>query len=157
MFLYGFSELPIVFKGCLTTCLDLSESCLCLLQYFRILFELDDYLSQVDIQVFCCTNGRAPLFFPYVPRYSFFNWFVFHGKLEDSPRRIRLLVFFGSKVINVRKFRFNHRTRWWFRIFFIFTPTWGRFPFWLYNIFQLGWNHQLEEFLVQRYKALVCL
>ena len=27
-------------------------------------------------------------------------------------------------------------TSWWFQIFFIFTPTWGRFPFWL--IF-LGW------------------
>ena len=23
------------------------------------------------------------------------------------------------------------KTRWWFQIFFIFTPTWGRFPFWL--------------------------
>ena len=22
-------------------------------------------------------------------------------------------------------------TGWWFQIFFIFTPTWGRFPFWL--------------------------
>ena len=22
-------------------------------------------------------------------------------------------------------------TRWWFKIFFIFTPIWGRFPFWL--------------------------
>ena len=22
-------------------------------------------------------------------------------------------------------------TRWWFRMFFIFTPIWGRFPFWL--------------------------
>ena len=22
------------------------------------------------------------------------------------------------------------RTRWWFQIFFIFTPTWGRFPIW---------------------------
>ena len=22
-------------------------------------------------------------------------------------------------------------TRWWFEMFFIFTPTWGRFPFWL--------------------------
>ena len=25
---------------------------------------------------------------------------------------------------------------------FIFTPIWGRFPIWLYNIFQMGWNHQ---------------
>ena len=32
-------------------------------------------------------------------------------------------------------------TRWWFQIFFIFTPTWGRFPI-LTNIFQMGWNHQ---------------
>ena len=30
-----------------------------------------------------------------------------------------------------------------FTYFFIFTPTWGRFPFWLYNIFQMGWKHQL--------------
>ena len=27
-------------------------------------------------------------------------------------------------------------TRWWFQIFFIFTPLWGRFPFWL--IFSRG-------------------
>ena len=26
---------------------------------------------------------------------------------------------------------FQRKTRWWFQIFFIFTPTWGRFPFWL--------------------------
>ena len=25
----------------------------------------------------------------------------------------------------------NHKTRWWFQILFMFTPTWGRFPFWL--------------------------
>ena len=30
-----------------------------------------------------------------------------------------------------------------FKYFFIFIPTWGRFPFWLINIFQMGWfNHQ---------------
>ena len=33
-------------------------------------------------------------------------------------------------------------SRWWFQTFFIFTPTWGRFPFWLTNIFEMGWNHQ---------------
>ncbi len=26
---------------------------------------------------------------------------------------------------------FQSITRWWFQIFFIFTPTWGRFPIWL--------------------------
>ena len=25
----------------------------------------------------------------------------------------------------------NHNYRWWFQIFYIFTPTWGRFPCWL--------------------------
>ena len=30
-------------------------------------------------------------------------------------------------------------------IFFIFTNIWGRFPFWLLtNMFQMGWNHQLD-------------
>ena len=38
-------------------------------------------------------------------------------------------------------------TGWWFQIFFIFTPTWGNDPIWLYHIFQIhifqmGWNHQ---------------
>ena len=27
--------------------------------------------------------------------------------------------------------RFKYITGWWFQIFFIFTPIWGRFPFWL--------------------------
>ena len=37
---------------------------------------------------------------------------------------------------------------WWldggFKYFWFFTPTWGRFPFWLI-FFQMGWNHQLDE------------
>ena len=36
---------------------------------------------------------------------------------------------------------------WWFQTFFIFTPIWGRFLIWLYNIFQRGWNHQLDWML----------
>ena len=30
-----------------------------------------------------------------------------------------------------------------FRYLFIFIPIWGNDPIWLYNIFQMGWNHQL--------------
>ena len=33
-------------------------------------------------------------------------------------------------------------TRWWFQIFFIFPPTWGKISN-LTNICQIGWNHQL--------------
>ena len=33
---------------------------------------------------------------------------------------------------------------WWFQIFCMFTPTWGRFKITiLTNIFQIGWNHSL--------------
>ena len=34
-------------------------------------------------------------------------------------------------------------TGWWFQICFVFTPTWGRFLFWLI-FFRMGWNHQPE-------------
>ena len=37
------------------------------------------------------------------------------------------------------------KTRWWFQIFFIFTPIWGRFPFWLIFFDYTGWNLQLED------------
>ena len=33
-----------------------------------------------------------------------------------------------------------------FKYFLMFTPIWGRFPCWLINIFQMGWNHQLGLF-----------
>ena len=32
-------------------------------------------------------------------------------------------------------------------IFLIFTPIWGRFPFWLI-FFQMGWNHQLAYYIM---------
>ena len=35
-------------------------------------------------------------------------------------------------------------TRWWFQTFFIFTPIPGEMIQFEKNIFQLGWNHQLE-------------
>ena len=35
-------------------------------------------------------------------------------------------------------------TGWWFQIFFIFTPIWGKISN-LTNIFQRGWNHQLDR------------
>ena len=34
--------------------------------------------------------------------------------------------------------------RWWFQIFSIFTPTWKKWSN-LTNIFQMGWNHQLDS------------
>ena len=38
----------------------------------------------------------------------------------------------------------NEFTRWWFQNVFISTPTWGKWSK-LTNIFQMGWNHQLDS------------
>ena len=50
-------------------------------------------------------------------------------------------------------------TGWWFRRFFLCSPLiCGRFPIWLYNIFQMGWNHQpAYVYLVQMWKQIYVL
>ena len=40
---------------------------------------------------------------------------------------------------------------WWFQLFFIFTPTWRNNLIWLYNIFQMGWNHQLCSHFIKNH------
>ena len=42
----------------------------------------------------------------------------------------------------------NYYTGWWFQIFFIFTPTWGRFSI-LTNIFRKGWKNQLDNNVIR--------
>ena len=39
-------------------------------------------------------------------------------------------------------------TRWWFQMFFIFTPIWGRFPFWL--IF-FRWVETTNQIIIWEY------
>ena len=53
-------------------------------------------------------------------------------------------IFFGSLEFSVPHQKvFQTVTRWWFQMFFIFTPTWGNIPIW--SIFEReGWNHQLN-------------
>ena len=67
--------------------------------------------------------------------------------------RLKMLVYqlgfhIFSIVFSTKTLEKERITGWWFQIFFIFTLIWGRFPFWLYNIFQMGWNHQLDNFHV---------
>ena len=41
---------------------------------------------------------------------------------------------------------YNIKSRWWFQIFFIFTPNPGEDEPILTNMFQMGWfNHQLVK------------
>ena len=61
--------------------------------------------------------------------------------LEKSQQNIIHLQNSQQKIpINSQQ----KETGWWFQICFIFTPIWGRFPI-LTHIFQMGWNHQLEN------------
>ena len=49
-----------------------------------------------------------------------------------------------SKNLDLVEFH-NSKTRWWIQIFFMFTPIWGRFPFWLIFFNQMVWNHQVRK------------
>ena len=37
------------------------------------------------------------------------------------------------------------QSRWWFQIFFIFTPIWGRSPFWLIFFRWVGWKTKQQS------------
>ena len=51
-----------------------------------------------------------------------------------------------------------YKTRWWFQIFFIFHPYLGKILI-LTNMFQRGWNHQLENqfFVEEIFVRFFCL
>ena len=66
--------------------------------------------------------------------YMIFSATTFRKDLKD-PR------WPSAKVLKNEK---KGKTRWWFQICFIFTPIWGRFPFWLI-FFNWAWNHQLTR------------
>ena len=51
-----------------------------------------------------------------------------------------------SSDTGAKKYPRSTRTRWWFQIFFIFTPIWGRWTQFDEHTFQMGWfNHQPEN------------
>ena len=54
-------------------------------------------------------------------------WLGVRGSRDLGPfgEAVFVRLLFGCKMPT------KTRSRWWFQIFFIFTPTWGRFPFWL--------------------------
>ena len=78
--------------------------------------------------VICCTPGYQtnPLL-----------WGLVHEPIEGS-RNLNRSVFHGMSAKGlvhaahlVWNFTYFTMTRWWFQVFFIFTPIWGRFPIWL--------------------------
>ena len=82
--------------------------------------------------------------FPPHASFSFFRGCVQHrmlgthgpwGKSQvEAPTFTLCLVDFGRKPTApswAPGSGYPWKSRWWFRIFFIFTPIWGRFPIWL--------------------------
>ena len=59
------------------------------------------------------------------------NWWSFHAckhtRSDQQPIIIRMCATTRPRPVT----RVALFSRWWFQICFIFTPIWGRFPFWL--------------------------
>ena len=61
-------------------------------------------------------------------------WSALETRRPSSPRATRGCWCHGCVAGNYDRTTgvcWKRRTGWWFQMFFIFTPTWGRFPFWL--------------------------
>ena len=77
-----------------------------------------------------------------VHRKAPFNAFPF---FQDREK-----IEFGSLLGCLRTAsRKGNTTRWWFQIFFIFTPTWGRFPFWLICFKGVETTNQTTSYWIQ--------
>ena len=73
------------------------------------------------------------------------GWFVFEA-LKVAGKCLGVLGV-GSFFLGADFFEtFTIFSRWWFQIFFIFTPIWGRFPFWLIFSKWAETTNQLQSF-----------
>ena len=80
------------------------------------------------------------------------TWIIKWRDVGPHPNRLGYIL--EGSVPKVPKWRpysnsgrWNMTTRWWFQWFFIFTPTWGKWSN-LTNIFQMGWNHLDDNFMI---------
>ena len=89
--------------------------------------------------VFVCLKKYVLLsLLSFEPFLSIFSFQAFHVSLELKKQQLQVQFSdFTSLLFYLVK------SEWWFQIFLILLPIWGRFPFWLI-FFQRGWNHQVE-------------
>ena len=71
-----------------------------------------------------------------------------HQRISFFPRSRKDWVWIQSDVLRTAS-RKGNTTRWWFQIFFIFTPTWGRFPFWLIFFKGVETTNQTTSYWIQ--------
>ncbi len=67
------------------------------------------------------------------------------GKFVRRPCVVTYLIHHESDEKARRMLSWQTRTRWWFQFFFMFIPIFGEMIPNLTNMFQRGWNHQLEK------------
>ena len=60
-----------------------------------------------------------------------------------APLETRAVFFLAVSWVSISSIFHMYISRWWFQIFFIFTPTWGRFPFWLIFFKGVGTTNQV--------------
>ena len=94
-----------------------------------------------DIWVISCAeiHGEAPFCVPW--RKLWKMWEQSHP--ATSGHVAVLWICWGLKKILAHRVNLGrNQSVWWFQIFFIFNPIWGKWSN-LTNIFQMGWNHHL--------------
>ena len=52
-----------------------------------------------------------------------------HGQVAEAADVVVFVTFLSSEVVVPVVLALETITGWWFQIFFIFIPIWGRFPF----------------------------
>ena len=108
------------------------------------------------------SNGKKPGYLLHIGDYTAQLYRDYNKPFQGSLRlmeAIRHPVDMENILLHIPNYLlsfFYIHPRWLFGISSInsMTPTWGRFPFWLYNIFVMGWNHQLGMKLWLRWHLL---
>ena len=73
--------------------------------------------------------------------------------VADRSARVKLVIgkiCWSFSILQSLCVYYIYISRWWFQIFFMFIPTWGKIPN-LTNIAQGGWNHQLVYIYINVY------
>jgi len=108
-------------------------------EYIRICWVLGDilYCSPRTTSVLDYLNETIiDSKFPFFSTRSFSQlmvdcWFGAVGGLGfENPQKWIKGTFFWGGTKMIPNHRAPNQPRWWFQIFFMFIPTWGRFPFW---------------------------
>ena len=102
----------------------------------RYLFVLIPSVSRMaldgHLRIWTTNPGVLRLGFYYPGKVKVWNKAMKQGfrQLTIQEYPVELVKMYPNSVVLTCDAIFQSNTRWWFQIFFIFFPVWGRFPFW---------------------------